>query len=93
MVNRKSYAPAAQELQADLTKSDKLGSRYQSARIHFLLGEAQRLGGDARGAATQYQQVVNTLDELKKDPGAEKLLDRPDIQSMYSAGTQFAAAK
>jgi serine/threonine protein kinase/tetratricopeptide (TPR) repeat protein len=93
MVDLKSYAPATQALQISLGKSDKLGSRYLSARIHFLLGEAQRLGGVGRDASTQYQQVVNTLDELRKDPGAEKLLDRPDIKSMYSAAAQFAGAK
>jgi eukaryotic-like serine/threonine-protein kinase len=93
MIDRKAYAPAAQLLQTDLSKSDKLGSRYQTARIHFLLGEVQRLGGDKSGASTQYQQVVNMLDELRKDPGAEKLLDRTDIKLMYSAAVQFPTGK
>ena len=33
------------------------------------------------------------LDEMKKDPGAEKLLEREDLKSMYSAATQARAER
>ena len=93
MIEKKSYAAAQQELQTDLGKSERLGSRYQTARIHYLLAQALRLGGNGSEAAAHYQQAVGLLEEMHKDAGAEKLLERSDLKSMFSEATRFAAAK
>ena len=60
-IKSKEYAQARQMLENDLTRSEKLGSRIETARIHFLLGEAIRLGGDPRGATGQYGQAMRAL--------------------------------
>ncbi len=33
------------------------------------------------------------MDEMRKDPGAEKLLDRADLKLMYTEASRFAPAK
>ncbi len=83
-ISAKDYARARQDLERDLSRSEKLGSRLESARIHYLLGEAIRLGGNSRDAVSQYAQALRLFDELKKDPGAEHLLDRSDLKEMYA---------
>jgi serine/threonine protein kinase/tetratricopeptide (TPR) repeat protein len=91
IVENKDYSHAQQELQADLGKSEKLGTRYQTVRIQYLLGNAVRLAGDATEASGHYRQALNLLDEMKKESGAEKLLQRQDLKSMYDESTHWSA--
>ena len=93
LVERKSYSEAQQELQNDLGKSEKLGSRFQTARIHYLLGKALRLSGKDADATTHYAQTLSLTDDIRKEPGAEKLLDRPDLKSIVAEASRFAPAK
>ncbi|HUE43093.1 MAG TPA: tetratricopeptide repeat protein [Candidatus Sulfotelmatobacter sp.] len=91
-IKSKDYAQARKMLESDLTRSEKLGARIENARIHFLMGEAIRLGGDARGATSQYGQALRAFDDLKKEPGAEHLLDRADLKAIYAeASKQFSS--
>jgi tetratricopeptide (TPR) repeat protein/predicted Ser/Thr protein kinase len=92
MVISKDYSHALQELQADLGKSEKLGTRYQTARIHYLLGDALRLSGNSADATGHYRQALNLLDETKKEPGAEHLLDRSDLKTIYAEATRWSHA-
>jgi tetratricopeptide (TPR) repeat protein len=90
MVAAKDYPRARQELEKQLGISDKLGLRMQIAPIQFLLGEGARLSGNTTGAPEHYRQAITILDEAKKDPGAEKLFDRPDLKAMYDNATHWA---
>jgi serine/threonine protein kinase/Tfp pilus assembly protein PilF len=91
-IKSKEYAQARQMLENDQTRSEKLGTRIETARIHFLLGEAIRLGGDPRAATGQYGQAMRALDDLKKEAGAEHLLDRADLKAIYAeASKQFSS--
>ena len=83
MVDSKDYSHALQELQGELGKSEKLGTRYQTARIQFLLGNALRLSGNTADATGHYRETFSLLDDMKKEPGAEHLLDRSDLHAMY----------
>jgi serine/threonine protein kinase/tetratricopeptide (TPR) repeat protein len=91
MIKTKDYAHARQELGYALSSSEKLGLRLEAARIHYLLGEALRLGGNATDATREYEMARNTFEELKKDPGAEHLLDRSDLRTMYAEAGRLAA--
>jgi eukaryotic-like serine/threonine-protein kinase len=91
MINTKDYARARQELERQLSKSEKLGSRLETARIHYLLGNAMRLGGSTSEAASQYQQALRLFDDMKKEPGAEKLLNRADLRPMYDDSTHWVS--
>ncbi|MFZ0736941.1 MAG: tetratricopeptide repeat protein [Candidatus Acidiferrales bacterium] len=93
MNNAKDYSRAQQELQTDLSKSEKLESRCLSARIQYLLGNALRLGGKRSDASGHYQQALNLIENMRKDAGAEKLLERSDLKTIYTEASRFAAAK
>jgi eukaryotic-like serine/threonine-protein kinase len=91
-IKAKDYAQARQMLENDLTRSERLGARIETARIHFLLGEAIRLGGDPRAATSQYGQAMRSLDDLKKEAGSEHLLERADLKAIYGeASKQFSS--
>lgn len=92
MVDSKDYTHGLQELRADLDKSEKLGTRYQTARIHFLLGNAIRLSGSAAEASGHYRQAITLLDEMKKEPGAQHLLERSDLKTIYAEATRWSSS-
>jgi serine/threonine protein kinase/tetratricopeptide (TPR) repeat protein len=91
LVQDKDYSHAQQELQADLGKSERLGTQYQTARIQYLLGDAFRLGGNATEASNHYRQALTLLDNIKKEPGAEHLMDRFDLHTIYAEASRWAA--
>ena len=90
LIDNKDYAHARQELQRNLSKSEKLGLRLQNAKIHFLLGSGLRLSGSASEATAQYRQALHLLDEIRKEPGAEPILERYDLKPIYAEATKFA---
>jgi tetratricopeptide (TPR) repeat protein len=92
LIARKDYAGAEQELQAALGRSEKLGSRFQSARIQYLLASAMRSAGKLSDASQHYRAAVQLIDDMQKDSGAEQLLVRADVKSMYTEATRFANA-
>ncbi len=93
MINGKNYSASLHELEQQLGKSEKLGLRLQSARIQYLLGNALRLSGNAGEAAGHYRQALRLIDDMRKDAGAEKLLERSDLKSMFSEASRFAATQ
>src|SRR6202035_4870267 len=84
LVNTKDYSHARQELERALGRSEKLGSRLETGRIHFVMGEALRLSGETSEASRQYQQALRLFDTLKKEQGTERLFDRSDLKAMYA---------
>jgi eukaryotic-like serine/threonine-protein kinase len=92
LVETKDYAHAREQLTAALSQSEKLGLRLETGRIHFLLGDVLRLSGDSSEADGQYQQAQSIFDDLKKEPGAEHLLERSDLQDMYAAAHRSISA-
>ena len=50
-----------------------------SARNNFLYGELLRTTGKSTEAAGHYREAVGLIDEIRKEPGAETLLQRPDL--------------
>jgi tetratricopeptide (TPR) repeat protein len=92
LIKTKDYTHARQELESTLTSSEKLGLRLETARIHYLLGDALRLGGNASEAEQQYQLARNMFEELKKETGAEHLLGRSDLRTMYAEASRIATA-
>ncbi|MGA3349227.1 MAG: tetratricopeptide repeat protein [Candidatus Sulfotelmatobacter sp.] len=92
MIKTKDYAHARQQLESLLGTSEKLGLRLETARIHFLLGNALQLSGNTSDASRQYQSALGIFEELKKDPGAEHILERSDLHPMYAQASQVAAA-
>ncbi len=90
MINSKNYAQARPVLDQALNTSEKLGVRLQTALIHYQLGNLLKQTGDASGAAAQFQQATNLLDEIKKEQGAEHTLERADLKPVYATASQKA---
>lgn len=90
MIKSKDFAHAQQELNRDLNTSEKLGTRLETAIIHFQLGNLLKQEGDASGAASHFRQAVALLDDIRKEQGAEHILERADLKVMYSEATQGA---
>lgn len=80
-----------QELERALALSDKLGMQPLSARAHYLLAAIDRDSGNASDAQDHYREALRLLDAMKKDPGAEKLMQRPDFKTIFDEATQGAA--
>ena len=90
LIKTKQYAAAHQELQRALGRSEKLGLRLETAKIHYLLGASMRLGGNPTDAASQYREALRLLDDIRKEPGAEHVTDRYDLKPMYAEASQYA---
>jgi eukaryotic-like serine/threonine-protein kinase len=90
MINAKDFTHARETLERSLGASEKLGMRMQTVKIQYLLGNSLRLSGDSTNAAGHYREAVRMLDEVKRDPGAEKLLERADLKSIYEEARQWS---
>ena len=92
MIARKDYPEAQQELQADAGKERETRIAI-SKRAHplsaWLLPSTQ--SGNKSDASQHYRLALNLMDEMQKDAGAEKLLDRADLKFMFTEATRFAA--
>jgi tetratricopeptide (TPR) repeat protein/predicted Ser/Thr protein kinase len=88
LIKSKDYAHARQVLDQTLNTSEKLGTRLQTAIIHFQLGNLLTQTGDASGSAGQYGQAATLLDEIRKEQGAEHILDRADLKAIYNDSTK-----
>ena len=93
MVRNKDYSHARQELQRSLGRSEKLGLRLETARIHYLMGACLRLSGSATEAAGQYGEALRLLDEMRNESGADQLMNRPDLKAIYDDATRWTTAK
>jgi len=92
MMQSHDSAHARQELERALLLSDKLGMQPLSARAHYLLAAIERDSGNNSDAQDHYHEALRLLDVMKKDPGAEKLLQRADFKAIYDESTRGTQA-
>ena len=92
MMQSHDYSHARQELQRALLLSDKLGQQSLSAQAHYLLATIARNSANNTDAQDNYRAVVSTLDAMKKEAGAEKLLQRSDLKVMYEESAHWLQA-
>ncbi len=92
MMQSHDYAHARQQLEPASLLSDKLGMQPLSARAHYLLAEIEQNSGSSSDADDNYREALRLLDVMKKDPGAEKLLQRADFKAIYDESTSRAQA-
>ena len=90
MMQSHDLTHARQELQRALLLSDKFGEQALSAHAHYLLATIARNSADTTAAQDNYRSVVLTLDTMKKEAGAEKLLQRSDLKLMYEESTRWS---
>ncbi len=92
MVKQKDYSHGREELNRVLASSEKYGLRIQSAKTRYFLGTVLRLSGSPAESSTQYRQAAQMLDDIRKEPGAEKVTDRFDLKPIYNDATHWAQA-
>jgi serine/threonine protein kinase/tetratricopeptide (TPR) repeat protein len=93
LLHDKNYSDANREAQKALGQSDAQSLRMQVAREHYVLGMALRSGGNTSEASGHLRNAVQIWDEVRKEPGAEKILNRADLKAMYADASQTAASK
>jgi serine/threonine protein kinase/Tfp pilus assembly protein PilF len=90
LMNAKDYARARQELARAITSGEKMGLRATLARSHFQLATILRLTGNASEAAGHYRETIRLLEEIRKEPGAANVLQRADLNAIYTDSTRWS---
>src|SRR5262249_35695104 len=88
MIQGHNNTQARQELDRALLRADKSGMQPLSAHIHFLLAGMENAAGNASEVQNHSREAIRLLDEMKKDPGAENLLERADFKNIYEVSNQ-----
>jgi tetratricopeptide (TPR) repeat protein len=88
-IGLKDYARAEHDLEQELTGAQRAGMRFDTAKIYYLLGTSARLSGHADRAAGYYREAVQLLDAIRSDPGAENILRRADVKTMYDESNRW----
>jgi serine/threonine protein kinase/tetratricopeptide (TPR) repeat protein len=92
MMQSHDYTHARQELERSSLLSDKIGQQALSAHAHYLLATIARDSANNTEAQDNYRAVIRTLDAMKREPGAEKLLQRSDLKLMYEESAHWSQA-
>jgi eukaryotic-like serine/threonine-protein kinase len=90
MIRSHDTAHARQELERALPRADKIGLKPLSAAAHYLLGNALRASGNQADAMQDYRNVIQILDGMRQETGAEKILQRADFKAMYEEATRWS---
>jgi serine/threonine protein kinase/tetratricopeptide (TPR) repeat protein len=88
LISNRNYAQAKSQLDSLLDKSERLGIRVLTAKIQYMIASSMRAVGDGEAGA-RYSRTIALLDELRKQPGSEHLLDRADLHSIYDDASRW----
>ncbi len=89
MIQSRDFAAARQELERALIQSDKLGLNPLSLKAHYLLANVLRQSGSAAEAQDHYREALRILDTIRKEPGAEKVMQRADLALIASESNRW----
>ena len=90
MAQSHDFAHARQELGRALLLSDKWGAKPLSARAHFVLATVARESGNNAEAQENYRSVLQLIDVMREEPGADKVLQRSDFKTMFDEATHWS---
>jgi tetratricopeptide (TPR) repeat protein len=92
LVNTKDYSRARQELEPALAKAERLGLRTLEAEDQHLLATALRAAGKGTEATPHYREALRLLDEIRKEAGAERVMERADLKPVYTDSAHWSQA-
>ncbi len=92
MAQKHDNAHAQQELERAIAWVDKVGLKPLSVQAHYQLATVLRSSGQQGEAQQHYGSTLQLLDEMRKDPGGEKILQRADLKTMYDEATRWSQA-
>jgi len=84
LIAAKNYAKARDILNGALNRSEKLGLRALLAQSQYLLGRDLQLSGNAKEAASHFDEARHILDEIKKEAGTDSITKRSDLAPAYA---------
>jgi serine/threonine protein kinase/tetratricopeptide (TPR) repeat protein len=84
LTNLKSYEPARKELEAALSRSEKLGLRALLAQSQYLMASDLELSGKAGDAPEHYAQARKILDDIKSEAKTDGIVKRSDLSAIYA---------
>ena len=90
MIRNHDNERARQELERALQRSDKIGLKPLSVKAHYLLGNAMRASGNELEAQQHYLTTTQMLDDMRKEAGSDKILQRSDFKTMYEEATRLS---
>jgi tetratricopeptide (TPR) repeat protein len=90
-LRQKKYSDVEHEARRVLAQSEPQSLRLPMAAAHDLLGNALRADASPSEAAGHFRDALGALNEIKKDPGAEKAFERVDLKSLYAEVSQAAS--
>lgn len=88
LVESKDYERARQELERASAGAEKLELRAVLAQAHYSLATALRLSGRGAEATPHYREALRYLDEIRKDTGSDAVLQRSDLNAIYTESTR-----
>jgi serine/threonine protein kinase/tetratricopeptide (TPR) repeat protein len=80
----KDYSGAQEQLERVDLLSENLGLRPLRVLSEFSLAKLFKQKGELPEATAHYRQVTSLLDTLRKEPGAQKIMERADFKAMYA---------
>jgi tetratricopeptide (TPR) repeat protein/predicted Ser/Thr protein kinase/TolB-like protein len=92
MMQARDYSHARAELERALLEADKLGLKPLSTKAHYVLGTVLRQSGNPADAQDHYRNSAQLIDTMRKEPGAEKILQRSDFKAIYDAASRWSQA-
>jgi len=92
MMQVHDYSHAESQLERAILQADQLGLKPLSAQSHYLLAGTLRLSGKPVDAQQHARDALQLLDVMRKDPGAEKILQRFDFKTLNEDATRWSQA-
>jgi serine/threonine protein kinase/Tfp pilus assembly protein PilF len=89
LINTKALPQARLELERALTRTQKLGLKSLQARAEYLLAAQSRLSGNSALALDHYRECLHLLDEIRKEAGSDKVLQRSDFAAMSADANRW----
>jgi serine/threonine protein kinase/tetratricopeptide (TPR) repeat protein len=90
MIRSHDSTHAQAELERALLRTEKVGLKPLSTKAHFLLATILRGSGKQVEAQQHYRSTLQLLDEMAKDPGAEKILERSDLKIIHDEASHWS---
>ncbi len=92
LILTKDFTGARQVLQEAAAPAEKSGMRLRLARIYYLQATASRLSGNTGDAWNEYRQSLALMNTLRSEPGAENILRRVDMKTIYDDCNRWVGA-
>jgi serine/threonine protein kinase/tetratricopeptide (TPR) repeat protein len=92
-INTKALPQARAQLERALTRSEKLSLRSLQARGEYLLATDLRLSGNNALATNHYAEFQRLMQDMSKEVGNDKVLQRADFAAMMADGKRWSAPK